>query len=233
MNTVILACTKPANTVATFDATLYGTPFQWINQDNYNASTGTATDLSLTSRNMTQATSGNRPTITTNAIGGHSAITFNGTSQYLTGSDSGFPASNSDRTFFFIFKLFSISGLQVIWSYGNSSHVALYEFNANMGYSLAGGDINTSASGHFGWIVLTIQQSGGNTQLWINNTSFATSTSTIGTTLNGVNELGRFEVGSTDYYSGMVAEYALYASALSSTNRSNAAIALGAKYGIF
>lgn len=215
----------------------------WLDASNGVTTSGTAvtswSDLSTLQNNATQTTSTKRPTFTTNAINGLSAVTFNGTSQYLQlPSLAGF---NSGVSMFAVIKPTAVTAGARVLDIGNgatsdnlqlqlpsSTSAALYTYNGSTPSSV------TSSSGitlNQFQLVEAIDNGTGTASVYTNGVLGAQNTSmgTINNLTRANNFIGQGSAGG-NYFKGEIAELILYNRGVSATEQATLEGYLLSKY---
>ena len=201
----------------------------WYTGDDYDGTT--ATDLSSNSRNATQGTSGNRPSLQTAVINGHDVMRFDGGDDFL---DIASGISVSSYTVFVVAKLtptFNAQSLVSGSSSGspdlgiNSSDRMMQEKNGTA-LILAGAADTTNGS----FRIYHYTYNGSTAYNYLDGVQDSTGSSSE-TFSAAINRLGRRFI-TDQYVSGDVAEVIIYNSVLSGGDQTNVVGYLESKYGL-
>jgi len=166
---------------------------RYINQGD-NTAVSTWSDRSGSGYDFAQATGANQPTLQTGEVGGSSVVRFDGTSDYLVRSDTGFPTGNV--TFIGVSKqnnALSTGEYRCVMHYGAASSGSALFFTygedlnfANDGWGISqygnGISIASSTGSH---IVGSITRSSSDYSVWKNGGSKATKNMTTNTSTYG------------------------------------------------
>ncbi len=216
----------------------------WLKSDNGVTTSSSNvtqwTDLTGNGNTFSQSNSSYQPTLTTGAVNGLPAITFNGSSQYLV-APSGFANFTSGASMFIVTKptssVTSARFLDIgtgsttnsfgVCEYSPSAYL-LYSFNGSTGSSIQG-TLTTSQY----QILEAIQNGSGTGSLYTNGTSVASgSVNNINNTTRSAPVIGAYTGGGTYYFQGQIAEILIYSTALSSTQRQAVENYLLSRYGL-
>ncbi len=200
------------------------------------------TDQSGNGNNANQTVSADQPTLTTGALNGLPALSFNGTSQFLQ-FGSGFANFTSGASIFVVVNPTSLGSYQTWIEFGNSSTnylgfeegstsgtVYYYVYNGSSGSNVAATSSLTAGQ----YQLMESVYNGSNTGTVYNNgVQKATSTSllTAPNATRSNNYVGQFG-GSTAYYHGQIAEILVYNTALTASQRASVESYIYSKYSI-
>jgi len=189
-------------------------------------------DQSGNGRDYIQSTGNNQPVLTSNAINGLPAITFDGSNDFLQTATF---TLGSPHTVFLVMKFVSAwsSGTQTVIDGFNGSSCRLTRTESTTG--TYGTNIDNAASGisWTNWSVVAMQLNvGTGGSLTVNNSTVAT-TSSVGSQSSAAGlTLGRYGSAGIQYSPISVAAQLHYSRALTSTEITTASRGLGAKFGI-
>ena len=201
----------------------------WWRADGLSQGNGTPvsswSDSSGNGNTATQATLSQQPTFNTNVLNGLPALNF--TQSNHTAMSTGLTFSSQPLTIVLVYRTTSTSGNHraiqsstTNWLMGpyGGYHEA---FNGNFMSSTAAVASNV-------WVTMTVTTSGSGTTLYINNGSVGSN--------GGITPIATVSFGYTsnfgEGFDGDVAEICIYNRVLNSTERSDLAIYIAAKYGI-
>ncbi|HEY9684984.1 MAG TPA: FN3 associated domain-containing protein [Oculatellaceae cyanobacterium] len=218
----------------------------WFDANNGVTTSGTAvtswSDLSTNQNSATQGTSTKRPTLTTNAINGLSAVTFNGTSQFLQlPSSSSLSNFSSGVSMFAVIKPTAVTAGARVMDMGNgatsdnlqlqlpsTTSASLYTYNGSTPSSV------TSSSGitlNQFQLLEAIDDGSGTASIFTNGVLGGQNTSmgTINNITRANNFIGQGSAGG-NYFKGQIAELILYNRGISVTERATLEGYLLSKY---
>jgi len=193
-------------------------------------------DQSGNSHNVSQATSGSRPTFVTNAINGLPALDFDqgGTSDFMAVANTADLNMNLDSSVFVVLKVNSLPGGQN--GLAQKGNAYFYYITSSGKQEIdrpftSNGAQATTDLGLTVYHVVACIISGTGVTYYVNSTADGTTTVSTGST--NVNDFTIGAFGSNGTLSGRIAEMMVYKTAVNSTDRGTINTYLGAKYGLF
>jgi prepilin-type N-terminal cleavage/methylation domain-containing protein len=194
---------------------------------------------------LSQATSGNRPLYTQNAINDLPALKFNGSTSFMSNTTFQMPYAN--YTIFAVFNLTNNSSIRDVMTLGTGGqNGAIIEVQTSgvvralhrFPYSASGGDDLTSASSQISintnYMFSYVRNlTAGTSLVKLNSTIAINSTATIQTfdSTNLTISLGTLS-GSSRFFQGYISELIIFNRALSDQEKSDVEAYLGQKYNI-
>jgi hypothetical protein len=161
-----------------------------------NTAVSTWTDRSGNGYNFAQATGANQPTLQVGELGGSSVVRFDGSNDYLSRSDTGFPTGNI--TFLCVSKQNNVMatgqyrcvlhygaasiGSALFFTYGEDANFVSDAFGVST-YGVGGGISNSTGS----YYVMSATRSGTTVSMWRNGSSLVTQTMQSNTATYGAN----------------------------------------------
>lgn len=201
-------------------------------------------DQSGNGHHANQTVGGSRPTLTTGAINGLPAISFNGTSQFLQ-LGPGFADFTAGASFFVVYKptavpIFSTRILDFGTNVGATNSVIISELsNTSNGFyvvndtTVVGIDSTAGLTLNQYQLLECIQNGAGSGTMWTNGIQNGQgSLPNIANVPRSSNCVGKYNSGNSNYYQGEIAEILVYNGALTSSQRKSIEGYVYQKYGI-
>ena len=192
------------------------------NTASYPGSGTTWTDLKSTGYNLTLQ---NGPAFTSSGAGSY--FTFDGSNDYAEGADTGLPATDTARTYIFWSYRTTNTDFKQMWYYGTgASGQGIYAYQtgtANWVIDSYGGPVGTGqAYTQNAWTMTAFTYAGGSggaIAYYLNGSSQYTGTTTaINTVLGGSTALNLAKAApfGSSYFTGRIAQFMVYNTALTS-----------------
>ncbi len=221
---------------------------QWLRADvSTISSSGSVSqwlDQTTNGNNAFQATGANQPTLSTNAINGMPAVTFNGSSQFLQ-MGSSFKNLTAGADVFIVAKPQSASATGTLWEACSNGSNAADEIGLQTAGTQAVGIANnstttssvTSSSGALtvgSYQLVEFQHNGAGTgTILVNGTSVGSATvQNLANILRAANYIGTGANASSTFFQGSIAEILVFNSPQTSAQRGDILAYINSKYGL-